>query len=322
MRRLSLRRRRPLAGRLADERGAVAVLVALLIVPLFGVGAIAVDVGSLYSDRAQLANAADAAALAIALDCARNNCGNTVGTATTALTANASNADTANATLRTPTVTKTTTSTGGKVTVTVSADQAHWFAPVLGFSSTRVATSATAAWATTTTGRANFPLAISWCEFQAQIARYPLSNTATHRINGLTQGGSPCTGPSGQSVPAGYLVTNPDTPGVCRTTSTLGSTVAFYPGMYSGGLPPSCSAGYLASLIGSDILFPVWDGVDSSGGIHVYSYAAFHIMGYDVYSSDPALYGWFTYAAQQSDATTNPTSTAPDLGARSVYLQG
>jgi Flp pilus assembly protein TadG len=322
MRRLSPRRPRRLgAARLAEERGAVAVMVALLMVPLIGVGAIAIDVASLYSDRAQLLNAADAAAIAVALDCARGNCGNQIATATDALTANTTSADAADATLRTPTVSVS----GRTISVTTAADQAHWFAPVLGIDSTRVTASAKAAWAPTTRGRANFPLAISWCEFQRQIANYPLTNTTSHRISGQTQVGGSCTGPTGQPIMSGYAVTTPDTSSVCRTTSTFGATVAWYPGMFSGGLPASCTGAYLASLIGTDILFPVWDQVTGSGGnlrIRVYGYAAFHITGYDVYSADPALYGWFTYAAQQSDATTNTTTSAPDLGARSVYLQG
>ena len=322
MRRLT-QRRRPLVGRLADERGAVAVMVALLMVPLLGIGAIAVDVGSLYSDRAQLRNAADSAALAIALDCARNDCGsNMVATATTLLTANASNADTANASLQTPTVVKTTTSTGGKVTVTVAADQAHWFAPVLGFNSTRVTATATAAWATTTTGRANFPLAFSWCEYKAQVTRHPASTASTwYRINGMTTNQT-CAGPNGGTVTGGFAVTTPDSSSVCRTTSTLGSSVAVYPNWNYVGLPPTCTDAYLGSLQGTDILFPVWDSLNSNGTFHVYSYTAFHIDGYDIASGDPALLGHFTFAAQQSGATTNPTSTAPDLGARSVYLQG
>ena len=52
-----------------DERGASAVLVAILLVPLLGFAAIALDVGALYVERGQLQNGADAAALAIAQDC-------------------------------------------------------------------------------------------------------------------------------------------------------------------------------------------------------------------------------------------------------------
>ena len=321
MRRLTPRR--PFAGRLAEERGAVLVLVALLMVPLLGIGAIAIDVAALHSDRTQLRNGADAAALAVALDCARGNCGNKVDTATKALTANTVSARAEDAAVATPAV--TVSPDGRKVTVGATAAQTHWFAPVLGVSSSQVTASATATWAPTTRGRANFPLAISWCEYQAQIAQYPLTNTASHRISGKTEVGGTCTGPTGAPITSGYAVTTPDDNSVCRTTSTLGSTVAWYPGMYSGGLPATCSNAYLASLIGSDILFPVWDYVTNTASgpqIHVMGYAAFHIMGYDVQSSDPALFGWFTYAAQMSDATTNTASSATDFGARSVYLQG
>ena len=49
-------------GRLSGERGATAVVFALLLVPILGFAAIAVDVGSLYAERARLQVAADAAA--------------------------------------------------------------------------------------------------------------------------------------------------------------------------------------------------------------------------------------------------------------------
>lgn len=59
-----------------DERGAVGVLVAILIGGgvLLGLGALVVDVGQLYSERAQLQNGADAGALAVAKSCAEGTC--------------------------------------------------------------------------------------------------------------------------------------------------------------------------------------------------------------------------------------------------------
>jgi hypothetical protein len=59
-----------------DERGAVGVLVAILLGGgvLLGLGAIVVDVGQLYSERAQLQNGADAGALAVAKTCAEGTC--------------------------------------------------------------------------------------------------------------------------------------------------------------------------------------------------------------------------------------------------------
>lgn len=60
----------------SDDRGAVGVLVAILIGGgvLLGMGAMVVDVGQLYAERAQLQNGADAGALAVAKSCIRGSC--------------------------------------------------------------------------------------------------------------------------------------------------------------------------------------------------------------------------------------------------------
>ena len=65
-----------------DDRGAVGVLIAVLIAGgvLLGMGALAVDVGQLYSERAQLQNGADAGALAVAKTCAEGTCSATTAT--------------------------------------------------------------------------------------------------------------------------------------------------------------------------------------------------------------------------------------------------
>ena len=52
-----------------NEQGAAGVLVAVMMLVLIGVGAIAVDVGQIYAERAELQNAADAGALAGAQIC-------------------------------------------------------------------------------------------------------------------------------------------------------------------------------------------------------------------------------------------------------------
>jgi Flp pilus assembly protein TadG len=59
-----------------DERGAIGVLVGVLIGGgvLLGMGALAIDVGQLYQNRAELQNGADAAALAVADSCALGSC--------------------------------------------------------------------------------------------------------------------------------------------------------------------------------------------------------------------------------------------------------
>src|SRR5665811_2480716 len=86
--------------RLRGESGATAVIVALLMIPLFGFAAISIDVGGLYFERRQLQNGADAAALAIAQDCAKGVCGDINATASDLAGKNA-NDNAANATATT-----------------------------------------------------------------------------------------------------------------------------------------------------------------------------------------------------------------------------
>lgn len=56
--------------RLDNEHGAVAVFVAIMLVIAFAMAALVIEIGQLYWERRQLQNGADAAALALAADCA------------------------------------------------------------------------------------------------------------------------------------------------------------------------------------------------------------------------------------------------------------
>src|SRR5690606_17689537 len=112
------------------------VMVALLLIPLLGVAAIAVDVSAVHAERTQLRNGTDAAALAVATDCAWNRCGDPVATATSLVTRNSGQVG---ATLSTPTV--AVDAAARKVSVTATARQKHWFAPVLGRSASTVGAS-------------------------------------------------------------------------------------------------------------------------------------------------------------------------------------
>jgi len=63
-----------------DERGAIGVLVAILLGAgvLTGIGALVIDVGQIYQERSELQNGADAAALGVAKSCALGSCTPTV----------------------------------------------------------------------------------------------------------------------------------------------------------------------------------------------------------------------------------------------------
>jgi len=309
MRRLT---RRLGPARLGEERGAVAVLVALLLVPLLGCGAIAVDVASLYADREKLQTAADAAAIAVALDCAGGACGNTTATATAALTANAGSAQ--GAALNTPTVAVS----GNTVTVTVSADQAHWFAPVLGVDSTRVTASATATWQAASEGISEIPLAMSYCEYQKQIAAYPLTSTTARKLSWLTDGIGLCRAPQGGwFIDVGHARTDTDSSGVCRTTSSIGQSIDI--NLYDNRLPSTCTKAHLDELRNTDVQIPVWGDASLLGQrVEIYGYALFHLTSYTLTTGEPVLYGYFTRGVQTTSSAA--TTSAPYLGAGSVSL--
>jgi Flp pilus assembly protein TadG len=89
MRRLTTSPQRERGDR--GDRGVVLVWVALMMTVLLGIGALVVDFGALYQERRELQNAADAASLAVAKDCAGpTGCGDFASTASayTALNVN------------------------------------------------------------------------------------------------------------------------------------------------------------------------------------------------------------------------------------------
>jgi Flp pilus assembly protein TadG len=313
---------RRLTGRLrSEERGATAVLLSLLMVPLLGFAAVAVDVGSLYAERARLQVAADAAALAVAQDCARGACGDMVATASALVAANDPAAAAAPPVL---------SANPTRVTVRGSTPKAHWFAPVLGVDSTQVSASATVAWGGPEQGTAVLPLTFSWCEFAQQTGGGLPSGTAVRTIY-FTKTSSTvgCTGPSNNIVPGGFAYL--DTPaGQCAAASARNAR------SYSstGNTPPStCSPAYISSWVGRTVLLPLFDTSGASGSnawYHVYGYAAFQITGYHFggqFSTSPkpcsgnerCVSGYFTRFVDLSDAFSY-SPDAPALGSSVLRL--
>ena len=97
----------------SSERGAAGVTVAVMMLVLIGAGAMAVDVGQIYAERAQLQNGADSGALAVARSCDPGPC--TASLATPLANAN-SNDGSSDAVVD--------LSVAGKVTVTTTPDPA------------------------------------------------------------------------------------------------------------------------------------------------------------------------------------------------------
>ena len=308
-------------GRLDDERGATAVLLCLLMVPMLGFAAIAVDVGAVYAEKARLQVAADAAALAVAQDCARGACGDVQATATALVAANAGTA-----TAGPPVLSSRPTS----VTVTGNQPTEHWFAPVLGIDATAVSATATVAWGAPGGGTAVLPLTFSWCEFAQQTGGGLPSGTTERTIRlTKTSGTTDCTGPSHNIVPGGfgYLVTDP---GEFRATSA----VAGHSTSSTGNTPPAdCAPEDFGHWRGRTVLLPIFDQFGATGSnawYRVYGYAAFRITGFHLggqFSTTPrpcggndrCITGYFTRFVELSDDFTLDPD-APDLGSAVLRL--
>jgi len=281
------RQNRGNSGNGKGERGAAGVMVALLMVVLIGAGSLAVDTGEIYAERAQLQNAADAGALAVAQRChAAGTC-----TVTQALTwarelAGPNSNDGASAVdsvdLSTPGQVKVVTSTLGS---NGAGFLTKLFASALNAGPATVRAAATAAWAPPPGGTA-FPLAFSDCS-------YDLSTTAATGAVQLIKykpGRGTCTSTSGHVIPGGFGWL--DQSGPCQATTSANGTVgsdtgADYPTRPPGG--PACDAiltGWMNTILSGgtvEATFPVYDnagGVGANGWLHVRGYATFKMLGW------------------------------------------
>jgi Flp pilus assembly protein TadG len=311
-----------LARRLDGERGATAVMFALLLIPMLGFAAIAVDVGALYAERARLQVGADAAAIAVAQDCSRGNCGDMLATAQALITANDTEGTAAKPVLSSDPL---------SVTVTGGTPQEHWFAPVIGHESTLVSATATVGWGSPSRGTAVLPLTFSWCSFQAQTLGGLPSTTQVRTINLTKSAVDMCTGPSNLQVPGGFGFVDTDA-GACEATSGIDQKLV----SSTGNNPPSgCDEADFAAFVGQSVLLPIfdeWGGTGSGAWYRVYGYAAFKITGYDFggqfntgknacagNGSDRCVIGYFTRFVELSDAW-NYSPDAPQMGSSILRL--
>lgn len=203
-----------------SERGAVAVIVAILLIVLLGFAAIAVDVGMLYAERAQLRNGADAAALGIAQSCADESsdtnemCSEEVSSGS--LAKDLADANALDGLSNASSVVLDETAGTVAVTTDVLEDgstpnsMSLFFARALGFDEAEVSVTSHAAWGVPVGGLAPFAIAFSKCEVDAgNHGDGTLQFLTAHGADGS---GGGCTGPSGHELPGGFGWLN-QTPG-------------------------------------------------------------------------------------------------------------
>ena len=273
--------------RLRSERGASAVLVGLLMVPLLGCLAISIDVGVMYAEHAQLQNGADAAALAIAQDCADGACTDPDAHAKNFTEDNA-NDGAANFSYTLRTDLKNVTVKDSTLTAKGENALQLYFTRFLpsGRTETTVGAEATAEWGPPRESMIVLPLAISLCEFQPAL-------DGTLVLLRYDQNPA-CTTPDGHPIPGGFgwLDRVEDE---CEAAIDL--TVARAPSEPGNSFPGICAA-TLTDLEGQTILVPIFDRAYNPSGNEVtngqaasyrlYAFAAFTITGWK-FSGGPAL---------------------------------
>lgn len=306
-----------------DERGAVAVIVALIMVVLMAFAALAIDVSAGWSEKKQLQNGADAGALAIAQACAKGACGIPSNTARDYAVANRNSG--------TATGSAVVDMTKGKVTVTTSDPHEHWFAKVIDpDGTTPVGARATAKWGSPI-GGTTLPLTFSYCEWNTQFTGPGgLDNTTEKVVLFSKKSTSMCTGPSGLVVPGGFGWVKTTTTGECDKASMINQIID----SDTGNVPPSgCTNADFLALLNTTILIPIFDQWSEKAGnnayYHLYGYAAFKFTGYffnNTFKSSPApcgspdrcVKGYFTKYVALDEAFD--VGSGPSLGLSIVSL--
>lgn len=269
------------AGR---DRGAVAVWVALMVVTLLAVAGLVIDGGAMYVERRALQNGADAAALAVAQECGNGNCGDEWAIANRYVDLNADGAR-ANLVCGSDPAGGLTACTEGAPS---GADGASGWVRVrsennvnfdLMPGSRDLTATAVAAWGPL--GRARtIPLILGDCRFR---------NLGGDLIEGVVPSGvvqfqfkqgsgtsDPCAfSRSGMNLPGGFGWLRND--GACSGEYSVGEWVRNLTG--NVGIAQGCG-GVLPTLVGTEIVLPVFDDARGQGALieyHVAGFAGFRL---------------------------------------------
>lgn len=279
---------RRLTVRKENERGGISVIVAILMVALLGFAAISVDVGMLYSEKAQLQNGADAAALVVAQKCAKSeadiDCSPTSVLAATMLNGNAVDGRSNMKSLVLDLPDRTVKVTAGaqeqgkdpnKVTL--------FFANALGISNAEVIAASRVEWGSPVKGTAPFPITVSICQVRNQAGVMQLLQLHGNNAN------PDCNyGPNGAAVQGGFGGLKQD-PGICGALVTITPSASTAGGDTGNNPVPSCEAtlnSWAADMNANReviLLLPIFNAVTGTGTNAVYrlqTFAAFKVEGW------------------------------------------
>jgi Flp pilus assembly protein TadG len=347
-----------------DDRGVAGLLVAILIGGgvLLGVGALAIDVGQIYAERAQLQSGADAGALAVARDCANGVC--TPSSAQSYANSNSGHGSAAVSVCGSGGLGACPTTTGALTdcppdppagtnfvdvrTSTLMPSGSTLLPPVFastlvsGYNGTTVRACAQADWGPpsaafgvgVTFSACSWDLATnSGAVFAAQPPAVPAASyDQVMKLHTTTSSTSCPTEPAGADAPGNFGWTL-DPKNDCTTPIISGS----YGGQTGNGVTAACMAALSADQANKTVIYiPIYVSVSGTGGNATFTlkgFAAFVITGYSLpgfFASD-----WLNPAndCKGSDKCINGYFTqglipnpvpigGQDLGANVIWLTG
>lgn len=338
------------------DDGVILVWVALMLVALVGMGALVIDIGALYVERRELQNGADAAALAVAQDCAAGDCGSGGGTAQAQKYANLNANDGASALDPTtpcgdgpglPACSEGAPSgasgASGWVRVGTStqdpdggSEVSFLLAPVISsLTGKTVTANAVAAWGPMG-GGAIVPLVFSLCEWKALGGDLDAGTFATGvkaiTFHGTNPSSVDCPiGPSGLDLPGGFGRVIADN---CEADLTAGEWAPVDTG---ANLAAECD---VPSWQNREVVIAIFDDTNgetgANGAYRIAGFVGFKVLGYRIVSSrggggvqtfgtctpdspsDQYLCGEFTQVSKNGGTF----GTGPDFGARIIKMVG
>lgn len=269
----------------SDEAGASGVMVALLVLVLIGAGAMAVDVGQIYVERAELQNGADAGALGAAQLCASD-----AGCTQSGADALANELANGNARDGVSNVLSVDLSIAGQVTVKTSTIDgttnagflSKMFASALNTEPVTVGATATAQWGGPLTGPAALPIVFAPCQID------PTSGVRQYLyVKDPPAAYAKCLGDVSTghvaNLPGGFHFAVPNPSGACGTKVEIGDDgKAFVWSDVGANLVNACKT-VIPKYLNKVVLFPVFSGVSGNGSNGKYiiqGWAAFRLEGF------------------------------------------
>jgi len=329
-----------------NEEGAVAIVVAVMLIMLFGLGALVVDVGNLYWERRQLQLGADAAALAAAQDLVEGE-----SEADAFLTARFyANENNSRGAFVRPSIApepgfvvdaSSVTVTARSGTLGGEAPLPSILAGVLGVDTYATQATAVASWGYA--GSANtVPLTFSLCEWNDMTGGDPEKGDSTNLPTGervvyfhssqTAKNINTCGGPANQDHPGGFGWLSPEG-GKCEAYIENGEVQTDV----GNNVPSECTESWFKdNVLDKTVIMPIFSHVDGQGSKSIYTivgFAALEVSGYKFSGSkynepsgdvpcsgnDRCIRGKFV---EYWDISEPPEAGGQDFGAYMIGLTG